>query len=330
MLREGAPIGVIAVARGRARPVHRAADRAVKTFADQAVIAIENVRLFKELQARTGELTRSVEKLTALGEVGRAVSSTLDLETVLDTIVVARRPARRRGRRRRSSSTTRRRGVRAAGDARTRRRSSSRRSRRRRSGRARGHRAGRRDRASRSRSPTSPRPGPTRAGVRDALLAPGTGPSSPCRCSARSSSSAACRSSGRRPASSARGHRAAARPSPPSPRWRSRTRGCSARSRTRAASSRPRAGTSREFLANMSHELRTPLNAIIGFSEVLTERMFGELNDKQDEYLQDIHASGPAPAVADQRHPRSLEDRGGADGAGAGRRSTCRARSRTR
>jgi signal transduction histidine kinase len=47
-----------------------------------------------------------------------------------------------------------------------------------------------------------------------------------------------------------------------------------------------------EFLANMSHELRTPLNAIIGFSEVLAERMFGDLNDKQDEYLRDIHASG--------------------------------------
>jgi signal transduction histidine kinase len=47
-----------------------------------------------------------------------------------------------------------------------------------------------------------------------------------------------------------------------------------------------------EFLANMSHELRTPLNAIIGFSEVLSERMFGELNEKQDEYLTDIHASG--------------------------------------
>jgi signal transduction histidine kinase len=47
-----------------------------------------------------------------------------------------------------------------------------------------------------------------------------------------------------------------------------------------------------EFLANMSHELRTPLNAIIGFSEVLGERMFGELNEKQEEYLKDIHASG--------------------------------------
>src|SRR5262249_23234990 len=59
----------------------------LQTFADQAVIAIENVRLFNELQARTAQLTQSVEQLTALGDVSRALSSTLALETVLRTIV---------------------------------------------------------------------------------------------------------------------------------------------------------------------------------------------------------------------------------------------------
>jgi signal transduction histidine kinase len=47
-----------------------------------------------------------------------------------------------------------------------------------------------------------------------------------------------------------------------------------------------------DFLANMSHELRTPLNAIIGFSEVLLERLFGDVNEKQADYLKDIHSSG--------------------------------------
>ncbi|HMH48642.1 MAG TPA: response regulator, partial [Candidatus Acidoferrum sp.] len=59
----------------------------LRIFADQAVIAVENVRLFTELQARTRELTRSVDELQALGEVSQAVTSTLDLETVLATIV---------------------------------------------------------------------------------------------------------------------------------------------------------------------------------------------------------------------------------------------------
>jgi signal transduction histidine kinase len=47
-----------------------------------------------------------------------------------------------------------------------------------------------------------------------------------------------------------------------------------------------------EFLANMSHELRTPLNAILGFSQVLEKKLFGELNSKQEEYVEDIHSSG--------------------------------------
>ena len=86
MLRDGNPIGTINVARISGGFSDTQVDL-LKTSADQAVIAIENVRLFKELEARTGELTRSVDQLTALSEVGRAVSSTLDLETVLTTIV---------------------------------------------------------------------------------------------------------------------------------------------------------------------------------------------------------------------------------------------------
>jgi two-component system, NtrC family, sensor kinase len=59
----------------------------LKTFADQAVIAIENARLLTELQARTQELSRSVGELRVLGEVGQAISSTPDLRTVLNMIV---------------------------------------------------------------------------------------------------------------------------------------------------------------------------------------------------------------------------------------------------
>ena len=47
-----------------------------------------------------------------------------------------------------------------------------------------------------------------------------------------------------------------------------------------------------EFLASMSHELRTPLNAVIGFSDVLLQRMFGDINERQEEYLRDIRDSG--------------------------------------
>ena len=87
LLRENEPIGVIALARKR---VERFSDKQIElvsTFADQAVIAIENVRLFDEVQARTRELAQSVGELRALGEVTQAVNSTVDLETVLTTIV---------------------------------------------------------------------------------------------------------------------------------------------------------------------------------------------------------------------------------------------------
>ena len=74
--------------------------------------------------------------------------------------------------------------------------------------------------------------------------------------------------------------------------WPSRTPASSARSRTRADSSRRRATTSRSSWPTCPTSSGRPLNAILGFSEVLAERMFGEVNDKQAEYLQDILSSG--------------------------------------
>ena len=87
LMREGSPIGVFVLSRREVRPFTQKQIELVTTFADQAVIAIENVRLFDEVQARTRELSQSVEELRALGEVSQAINSTLDVENVLTTIV---------------------------------------------------------------------------------------------------------------------------------------------------------------------------------------------------------------------------------------------------
>ena len=88
LLRENVAIGNIQVRRDEVRPFSEPQINLLQTFADQAVIAIENVRLFHELDSNEpARLVRSVDELKALGEVGQAVSSTLDLQTVLSTIV---------------------------------------------------------------------------------------------------------------------------------------------------------------------------------------------------------------------------------------------------
>jgi two-component system, NtrC family, sensor kinase len=87
MLRDDVPVGVLTLMRSSVRPFSEKQIDLVSTFADQAAIAIENVRLLDALRQRTDELGRSVGELEALGEVSQAVNSTLDLEAVLSTIV---------------------------------------------------------------------------------------------------------------------------------------------------------------------------------------------------------------------------------------------------
>ena len=291
MLREGVPIGVLTVARAEPGPFSDAQVELLKTFADQAVIAIENVRLFKELQARTSELTRSVEQLTALGEVSRAISSTLDLETVLDTIVS--RASQLAGAagcsiweydegaqqfELRATHNYAAEFVEALRAVPLRKGE------------------GLMGRAAEMREPIQipdiTRPGAYQSSVRDTLIRFGYRAllSVPLLREDQiiGSLSFNRKAPGEFPPEVVDGLKTFATQSALAIENARLFREIADKSAQLEAASRHKS----EFLANMSHELRTPLNAIIGFSEVLTERMFGELNDKQEEYLKDIHASG--------------------------------------
>jgi signal transduction histidine kinase len=87
LLRDGEAIGCLALRRMHVQPFTEKQIALLETFADQAVIAINNTRLFEEVQARTRELARSVAELKALSEVSQAVNASLDLERVLSTIL---------------------------------------------------------------------------------------------------------------------------------------------------------------------------------------------------------------------------------------------------
>jgi len=291
MLREGAPIGVIVVTRDEPEPFSDNEIELLKTFADQAVIAVENVRLFKELQVRTNELTRSVDQLTALGEISQAVSSTLDVETVLQTIVS--RASQLAGADGCAiyeyDDATEAFHIRATHNldpvlVETLRAAPLRKG------------EGTMGRAAETREPTQvadiAAPGAYQSHIRDTLLGAGYRAllSVPLLREGEiiGSLSLNRHTPGEFPPEAVEVLKTFATQSALAIQNARLFREIADKSAQLEAASRHKS----EFLANMSHELRTPLNAIIGFSEVLVDRMFGELNEKQDEYLKDIYASG--------------------------------------
>jgi signal transduction histidine kinase/putative methionine-R-sulfoxide reductase with GAF domain len=289
MLHYGEAVGTISVTRREPGGFTDDEIALLKTFADQAVIAIENARLLSELQARTDDLSRSVGELRALSEIGQAIGSTLDLQTVLATIVaratdlagadagaiyeydVQREVFEPRASERLEGeivqelvATPIRKGQGVTG------------------------------RLAEVFAPIQTadiRVGDRilvrelliRAGyrallavplVREGLLIGGL--------------TVFRKTPGEYAANVVELMQTFATQSALAIQNARLFREVEIKSRELEVASQHKS----EFLASMSHELRTPLNAIIGFSDVLLQGMFGEMSEKQTEYLQDILASG--------------------------------------
>jgi GAF domain-containing protein len=291
LLRHGVAIGSITLRRAEVKPFTERQIALLQTFADQAVIAIENVRLFKELDTRTQDLTRSVDELTALGEVGRAVSSTLDLETVLSTIVSRAIQLSRTdgGSVYEYDEATEEFSLRASRDLPEAYVEQVRDTRPRKGEGAVG-------RVAETREPVQivdiSDPAAYESRVRQTLLHIGLRALLAVPLIAEDQLVGALIVMRKRTGTFAAEEVALlqtfATQSALAIQNARLFREIEDKSRQLEVASQHKS----EFLANMSHELRTPLNAIIGFSEVLSEKMFGELNEKQEEYSKDIHASG--------------------------------------